>query len=301
MRISFPFRGLVAATHAPFGVDGELRLAAIEKICGHLLADGVHTVFINGTTGECASLSVQERMDVARRWFDVTQGTPMKVSVHVGSNCLGDCQLLAKHAEELGAISISCFAPHYFKPRHLESLIEWCAAVAGAASETPFYFYDIPGFTHVQQSMPDFLELAPSRIPNLVGLKFTNPDLMSYQLCLASNRGGFDIAYGCDEWLLAALALGARGAVGSTYNFAAPLYLRIINAFSKGDFEVARKDQLKAVRMIKLMANMGFMGAAKEMMRLRGVDVGSPRLPNSSVSEAHSRDLRRMLEEIEVV
>ena len=57
--------------------------------------------------------------------------------------------------------------------------------------------------------MPDFLAQAPDRIPTLAGIKYTNADLMSYQLCLRAGNGRFDVPYGTDEWLLAALALGA--------------------------------------------------------------------------------------------
>ncbi|MBL9127085.1 MAG: dihydrodipicolinate synthase family protein, partial [Verrucomicrobiales bacterium] len=205
MRPIQPLHGLVAATHTPFHPDGSVNLVAIEKQMAHLLRDGVNTVFVNGTTAECTSLAREERLAIADRWFDVTKGTPMKISVHVGSNSLADSRALATHAQNRGAISISAFAPSYFKPKDLDQLIAWSAEIASAAPETPFYFYDIPVFTGVSLSMPDYFEKAPSRIPTLVGLKFSNPDLMAYQLCLAAGGGRFDIAFGCDEWILAAL------------------------------------------------------------------------------------------------
>ena len=83
-----------------------------------------------------------------------------------------------------------------------------------------------------------FLERAAKSIPTLHGVKFTNNDLMTLQECLA--LGEFDIVFGYDELLLAGLALGVKGAVGSTYNFAAPLYRRLIDDFGRGDFAAAR-------------------------------------------------------------
>jgi N-acetylneuraminate lyase len=239
---------------------------------------------------------MEERRALTRRWFEVARGTALRVSVHVGTNCLPDARTLAAQAQELGAISISAFAPSYFKPRDLDALIAWCAEIAAAAPETPFYFYDIPAFTHVSLPMPDFLERAPSRIPTLAGLKFSNPDLMAYQLCLAAGGGRFDVAYGCDEWLLAALVLGGKGAVGSTYNFAAPLYRRMWAAFTAGDLATARQAQLRSAQLVRCLSRYGFMGAAKAVMAMMGVEAGPPRLPHPSLTSGQVGQLRGELE-----
>jgi len=291
-----PLHGLVAAPYTPFKPDGSLNLDAIERQAEYLLADGVTTVFINGTTAECASLSVEERLALAQRWFEVARGTILRISVHVGTNSLPDAQVLAANAERLGVISVSAFSPSYFKPCDLDTLIDWCAEIASAAPETPFYFYDIPAFTNVSFSMPDFLEHASKRIPTLAGLKFSNPNLMAYQLCLNYDGGRFDVPYGIDEWLLAALALGAKGTVGSTYNFAAPLYQRMWAAFTSGDLPTARKEQLRAVRLVQVLNKYGYMGAAKAVMTMIGVDVGKPRLPNRALTNEQIRQLRGDLE-----
>ena len=289
-------QGLVAATHTPFQSDGSLNLAIVEPQAAHLLRNGITTAFICGTTGESQSLTLDERRALTQRWCEVARGTALKVVVHVGSNCLADSRALAAQAETLSAISISAFAPSYFKPRDLGTLIACCADIAAAAPNTPFYFYDIPVFTGVALSMPDFLEQAPVRIPTLAGLKFTNPDLMAYQRCLRAGDGRFDVPYGTDEWLLAALALGARGAVGSTYNFAAPIYHRLMKAFAAGDLATARQEQFRSVQLIHLLARHGFMGAAKATMALVGVDVGPARLPNGSLTAEQTKLLRGELE-----
>jgi N-acetylneuraminate lyase len=293
-----PLHGLVAAPFAPLAADGTLDLARIEKQAEHLARCGVRMVFVNGTTGECTSLTLDERRAIARRWCEVTRGSDLHVAVHVGTNCLADSRLLAAEAEACGAASISAFAPSYFRPQHLNALIDWCASIAAAAPELPFYFYDIPSFTHVALSMPQFLEQAPARIPNLAGLKFTNPDLMAYQLCLRASGGRFDVAYGCDEWLLAALALGARGAVGSTYNFAAPVYRRMWAAFTEGNWEVARSEQFRAVQLIQLLAGYGFLPAAKATMELVGVEVGPVRPPQNPLTAEQRLRLREDLEKL---
>ncbi|OWK37614.1 dihydrodipicolinate synthase family protein [Fimbriiglobus ruber] len=296
--MTIKLHGLVAATHTPFDADGQLNLTAVEKQAGHLLGSGVNTVFICGSTGESHSLTVEERLALARRWCEVARGTDLRVVVHVGSNCLADARALAAHSQSLGVAAIAALAPSYFKPKSLDVLVACCADVAAAAPGTPFYYYDIPPMTGVQLSMPDFLSAAAERIPTLTGIKFSNPDLMAYQRCLRSHGGRFDMPWGMDEYLLAALAVGGQGGVGSSYNFAAPVYLRMMAAFAKGDLTTARAEQYRSVEVIDLLAGFGYMGAAKAVMGFLGVDVGPPRLPNTSLAPDQHARLRAGLERI---
>jgi N-acetylneuraminate lyase len=180
----------------------------------------------------------------------------------------------------------------------VDVLIECCREIASAAPGLPFYFYDIPGFTGVQLSMPEFLKRAPDRVPTLAGLKFTNPDLVAYQSCLRVRPGEFDIAWGLDECLLAALAVGAVGAVGSSYNFAAPIYHRLMDAFLRGDMKTARAEQQRSLQLIDLLAAVGYMGAAKAVMGILGVDVGPARLPNTNLTAEQTKALKKGLDEI---
>lgn len=289
-------QGLVAATHTPFHADGTLALAVVEPQAAHLLSNGVGAAFVGGTTGECHSLTLDERTRLAGRWLEVTRGTPLDVVVHVGSNCLADARALAAQAGAIGARAIAAMAPSYFKPASIDALIACCADVAGAAPGLPFYFYDIPSMTGVHFPMPDFLDRAQARIPTLRGLKFTNTDLMAYQQCLNRQDGRFDVLWGIDEMLIGALAAGARGAVGSTYNVAAPLYLRLVAAFRRGDLDAARREQLRSIQLVQALAKYGYMAAARATMTMLGVDVGPPRLPHLPLSAEETRNLRRDLE-----
>ncbi len=288
--------GLVAATHTPFHPDGSLHLGVVEKQAAHLLASGVSRVFIAGTTGESHSLSLVERLALTERWMDVTKGSDLKVIVHVGSNGLGDARDLAAHAQECGAEAISAVAPSYFKPRDLTSLVAVCAEIAGAAPELPFFYYDIPSFTGLSHSIPDFLDQAEGQIPNLAGIKFTNPDGMMFQQCLHHRGGAFSILWGTDECLLAGLALGAMGAVGSTYNFAAPVYRRLMASWAANEIESARAEQKRSVDLVARLAKLGYMGAAKAVMGMLGVPVGPARLPHSNPDPDQIATLRADLE-----
>ena len=295
---TYPLTGLVAATHSPFHADGSLNLAVVEAQAAHLQTSGVRFAFICGSTGESHSLTLEERRALAVRWMEVTRGSALKVIVHVGTNCLTDARALAAQAQQLGAVAVAALAPSYFKPRSVASLVDCCADIAGACPELPFFYYDIPVLTGFTLPMPDFLTQARDRIPNLAGIKFTNPDLMMFQQCLRFDGGAFSVPWGCDEYLLAALALGATGAVGSSYNFAAPVYHRVIAACERGDLPAARDAQFQSVQLIAVLASRGYMGAAKATMQMLGVDVGPARLPNGSLNAGQQAALRADLEDL---
>jgi N-acetylneuraminate lyase len=293
-----PFVGLVPATLTPFTASGELDLAPVEKQAELLVRDGISAAFVGGTTGEFSSLTLDERLALAKRWAEVLKGTPVRLVVHVGANCLAESRRLAAQAESLGAAAVAMVSPNYFKPKSAEVLIDCCADVAKAAPRTPFYFYDIPSMTGVTFNVADWIDAAAEHIPNLAGVKFTNPDLMTYQRLLRAGGGRFDVLFGMDEQLLAAAALGGRGAVGSGYNFAAPLFHRILAAAAKGDFESARADQFRAVQLIVLMFRLGYLACAKELMRTRGADLGPVRLPQTNLTPEQLATLHRELEQI---
>jgi N-acetylneuraminate lyase len=295
---SLRLTGLVTATHTPMHADGSLYLDMVSRQAEHLLAQGIETVFIGGSTGESHSLTLAERQQLTERWTDVCRGTRLKVIVHVGTNCLADAATLAAQAARCGATAIAALAPSYFKPRTLDALVDCCSAIAAAAPATPFYYYDIPALTNVVFSMPEFLDRAAARIANFAGIKFTNPDLMAFQLCLRAAGDRFDILWGVDEYLLAAMSLGCRGGVGSGYNFAAPIYQRMLQHFAKGDLAAAREEQFRGVLLVRLLASYGYMGAAKAVMTMLGVDVGPPRLPNAALSPEQTERLRGELERL---
>jgi N-acetylneuraminate lyase len=290
--------GLVAATHTPFDGGGRLNRSVVQHQAAHLRRSGVQAVFVGGTTGEGHSLSVVERRALAEEWAAAVKGSSLRLVLQVGANCLADARTLAEQAQQLGVSAIAAVAPSYFKPRTLDTLVECCRTIAAAAPTVPFYYYDIPAFTGIHFPMPDFLQAAADRVPTLAGVKYSNPDLAAFHQCLRSHGGRFDIPWGIDEYLLAALALGAQGAVGSSYNFAAAIYLRMIEAFKKGDLATAREEQYRSARLIRLLNNFGYLAAARSVMEMIGVPVGPPRLPNAPLEPGRSEELRTALERL---
>lgn len=293
--------GLIAAPFTPFDESGRLRLAGVEPIAAHLAANRVAGAFVAGTTGEGLSMSVDERRELATAWSEAARNHRVKLIVHVGAAAQCDAVALAAHACEIGADAVAAMGPPYFRPTTVDDLVGFCEPIAAACGPLPFYYYHIPDWTGVRLPMDQFLARGRERIANLRGLKFTHNDLAMFQLCTRLDGGAFDILFGSDEIMLAALALGARGFVGSTYNFAAPLYHRILAAFDAGDWPTARALQEKSVRLVNELCARRFLPAAKRLMAVVGVDCGPVRPPLADISVADRGALARQLHEFEAI
>jgi len=290
--------GLITAPFTPMTEKGELRLEMVKSYAAFLHSNGIGGVFVNGTTGESMSLTLQERLEHAGRWIeDAPDG--LKVLIHVGHTCLKDCRRMAAHAQEHGAYGIGAMAPCFFLPKTVDELADWCAGIAEAAPDLPFYFYHMPGMTGVDLRMIEFLPRAVERIPSFRGIKFTYEDLDDYRKCVRFAEGACDILFGRDEHLLNGLECGARGAIGSTYNFAAPLYLGIISDFRNGDMESARRKQKASADMIEALYATGCtVGAFKSIMARVGLDVGPTRPPLPAPSPQAAQRLHKRLDEL---
>jgi len=289
--------GLVAAPYTAFHPTGELNLESIALQAAVLNHNGVTGAFVCGTTGEGYSLTIEERLQVVATWRKAAPPS-LKLVVHVGHLSLTDSCTLARHAQEIGADAIATIAPSFFKPAGVPELVSWCQRIAAAAPQLPFYYYHMPAMTGVNISVADFLQQAMTQIPTLVGIKFTHEDLFDYCRAGQVADGRYAMLFGRDEILLAGLSLGAAGAVGSTYNYAAPLFLRVMAAFAAGDLESARRDQTRAQEFITVVHRHGGLAAGKSVMKLIGVDCGAVRAPLRHPSAEQERSLRNELEKI---
>ena len=298
MKLNRPLQEFVAAAHSPFHPDGSLAPEVVATQAAFLAAQGIRTVFITGTTGECHSLSCDEKVALYDAWADAAPASQLAVIAHVGGNSIEDATRLARHARVLEFAAISALAPSYFKPATVASLVDWCATVAAAAPDLPFFYYDIPALTGLSLPNEDFLAEAATRIPSLGGIKFTNPDLVSYRRSLDVAGARFDLPWGVDESLLGALAVGARACVGSTYNWAPKLFVDLSEAFHRGDLAEARRLQSVAIGMVDALADVGFMGAGKALMAHLGVPVGPARPPLANPSAAEMRLVMERLRQL---
>lgn len=296
--------GLIAAPFAPLSAKDEVMYDFIPGYYEFLEKNKVVGAFINGSTGEGVSLSQAEKRKITEKWTSVgSVRKTMKVINLVGGTSYQECIESAIHSQENGVDAIAILAPYYFKPAGAKQLAEFCAKVAAAVPDMPVYFYHIPVLTGCNVSMLDFLQEASPIIPNLVGIKYTHEDFMDFLSCLSFENGRFDMLWGRDENLLSALVLGAKGGVGSTFNYAAPLYLQLIEAFDKGDLVEARRLQQLSIDMIRLLGKYGGIASGKAYMRYVEMNCGEFRLPvknmtgemyNEFVKDVKSLDMEHL-------
>jgi N-acetylneuraminate lyase len=293
--------GLIAAPFTPMDESGAVFLDRIPAYFNLLVKNGIAGAFINGSTGEGVSLSAKERMTITEHWTACSRDNKsLKIINLVGGTSYQECVDQAQHSAAEGVDAIAILAPYYFKPASAGLLAEFCAKVAESVPQLPVYFYHIPVLTGCNLPMIDFLREAAPVIPNLAGIKYTHEDFMDFLSCLRFMDGKYDMLWGRDENLLAALSLGARGGVGSTYNYAAPLYLKLIAAFGSGNLELARDLQMASIRMISLLGKYGGMGTGKAYMRYIGFDCGKFRLPVKNMSNEEYRKFSAEVAELEM-
>jgi N-acetylneuraminate lyase len=295
------FNGLIAAPFTPFTPAGELNLSAVPELLAGLVRDGVSGAFVAGTTGEGLSLSSEEREKLTEAWIAARKSHPQfKIIVHAGHLSTREAARLAAHTEKSGADAFAALAPFYYKPANIDALVAASAQVAAAAPALPFFYYHIPSMTGLSFKMLDFLRAAGPKIPNLAGMKFTHEDLSELQACMHFEGGRFQILAGRDEMLLATLAMGAKCAVGSTYNFNGPAYIRMMNAARSGEQDTARRLQYEINQFARLAQSFGGLRASKIIMRNLRVDCGQVRAPLAPLLPEELQRLEKELSELKI-
>lgn len=288
--------GLIAAPHTPFNANGDINLAVIKNQAALLIRNNVKGAYISGTTGEGISCSLDERKAVMEEWVKVAKDRLFLI-IHVGALSLRDAQELAKHAREIGADATSILPANFFKPASVDILIDYINAIVAFAPEIPFYYYHTT-MSGVNLSMVQFLEKADGKIRNLAGIKFNHPDLYEYQNCLRACNGKYDITWGIDEHFAGAVALGAKSAIGSTYNYAAPLYHKIRADVEKGDLAAARAGMTRVCKIVDILVQYGGIAAGKAMMAFHGINAGDVRLPLKALTSEQKKDITSRLKAI---
>ena len=291
-----PLQGIIAAAVTPFRSDLQVDEEAIAQITDRLIQLRIAGLYVCGSTGEGVSLSTEERQRVTEAYVTAVRGR-CPVIVQVGHNSYVEACRLARHAQEVGADVFSATCPSYFKVASTDALMKFVTPIAESA-ELPFYYYHIPSLTGSSFALREFLLQAIQQLPNFVGVKYSSPQVFEFQSCQNCAHRQLDVVWGCDEMLLAAVASGARAAIGSTYNLAAPLYQRILDAVDAGNFGLARRLQLHSVRLVETLEPFGFHAALKATMEMVGLPAGPCRTPLPNLSTGQRDQLRGQLDTI---
>ena len=289
-------QGLIAAAHTPFNADGSVNLALVKKQAETLVKQKVTGVYVSGTTGEGICCSVAERKAVFDAWVAAAKGKLFLIA-HIGALAMPDVQELGAYAVKCGMDATSIVPPNFFKPGSVDALVAYLKEALKTSTKLPFYYYHT-SMSGVNFDMEKFLLAADGKIKNLAGIKFNYPDLYMYQRCIRACGGKYDITWGIDEWFAGAVALGAKSAIGSTYNYSAGLYYKIWDAVKKGDFKTSEKYMKKVCDIVDILVEFGGVAAGKAMCAVHGVDLGTVRVPLKALTDAQKADIVKRLKKI---
>ena len=291
---------ILPAVFTPMHDDGSVHYSQVSALYKRCIDSGFKGIFLNGTTGECMSLSIAERKQLLESWIDCRKQNndpDFKIFVHVGCSNLYEAAEMAEHAHAQGANAIAMVPTFYFRPKTLSDLVEQCKYVAAAAPEVPFYFYNIPSLTGVNFPLIAFIEAAIREIPTFAGLKNSFNDLVDYQQCLHFAKDDYSMYWGTDEAFMMVYAAGNRKYVGSTYNFMAGIYLKMLDAYHACNFEKLTTLEAEATHICKILNDYNSLIAGKEVMRHIGVDCGPVRRPLKNLKAADSSSLLDRLQQ----
>jgi N-acetylneuraminate lyase len=286
-------QGLISAPFSPLDSNGQVKLELVQDYYQLLKHNGITGAFINGSTGEGVSLTMTEKKQIAEAWAACSNhDADFKVMALLGGTCIADCIELAKHAEQVGLYGVSFTSPFYFKPANAKMLAKACIEIAKTVPNMPFYYYHVPVLTGGNYAMIDLLHEIDGVLPNFAGVKYTHEDFMDFLSCMSFKDGKYDMLWGRDENMLSALAVGAKGAVGSTFNYAAPLYHDMIAAYNNNDMAKAAALQQKSIDMIRLLGKYGGISVGKAYMKLIDLDLGEFRLPVANMSAEQFKNFK---------
>lgn len=232
------FEGTGVALVLPMFEDGSIDYEGYKRQVQRMIDGGVKALLVNGTTGEPATIDIEDEFELTKITVEIAKGTGVKVIVGAGSNYTAQAIRKAKFNAEAGADANLVVTPYYNKTSQ-RGLIEHYKAVA-AASDLPLIMYNVPGRTGMKISVDTVVELA--KVPNIVAMKDATDDIAYAMEVLTRTKDmDFDLYSGCDDNILPFIAAGGKGVISVLSN----LYPRETEMFAqaalKGNLELARK------------------------------------------------------------
>jgi 4-hydroxy-tetrahydrodipicolinate synthase len=268
------FGAVQTAMVTPFKDDFSLDVPRAQEVAAWLLDNGSDALVVAGTTGEGATLSDKEKVDLWRASVEVAKGKG-KIIAGTGTYDTAHSVHLTKEAEKAGCDAALVVAPYYNKPPQSGLYLHF-TTVAGATS-LPVILYNIPGRTAVQISNETLLRLAD--VENIVGVKDATGDFTLASELMAAAPGGFELISGDDVATLALVCLGATGVISVTSHVAGERMGEMIAHAERGDVDGARKIHQQLLPLYRALFVTTSPIPIKAAMGLIGQPVGPPRLP----------------------
>ena len=286
------FRGLFSALLTPFNADSSVNLDAMKKLVEFNLENGIDGFYVGGSTGEGLLLTNEERKATFKCVAEVAKGRATLIA-HVGTLHTDAAIDMAKYAESLGYDAVSAVAPYYYG-FPLEAVTGYYNDIANSTS-LPMIVYNFPNSGKFALTK----EVANEMFKNekFIGIKHTSADMFALQQFKQLDRE-IVVYNGFDETLLSGLAMGADGAIGSTYNFMGKKFKKIMNDFKAGNIEEAIKGQNEADEIISEMIKYGVFQSEKAILTEMGIDMGECRKPFLPISDACRASMKKIAEKL---
>ena len=253
----------------PFNDDETVNYDALYRLTKKLLSDGADGIYSTGSSAECFLLSEEERKKTLETVIKAADGA--YVVAHVGAVSVKNTMELARHAVKAGANAIASVPPFYFN-FPFDGIVDYYREMASL--KTDVMVYSIPSAT-VKLSVEQYCRLLS--IEGVKSIKYTDTDYFTMQQIIAST--GAEVYSGKDECFLSALAAGASGAIGTTFNFMLDKYLEIYSLFRAGENKRALEIQ-SAANAATAVTLKNLLPAVKYLIGLRyGIECGGARKP----------------------
>ncbi|MET1125161.1 MAG: 4-hydroxy-tetrahydrodipicolinate synthase [Archaeoglobaceae archaeon] len=287
------FEGVIPALVTPFRDDFSVDYEGIARNLDYL-EKYVDAVVPAGTTGEAATLSYEEHVEVVRY---VVETSKVPVIGGAGSNSTREAIWLTKKVEEVGADAAMLVTPYYNKPNQ-RGLYEHYRAVASEVS-IPIIIYNVPSRTGVSVTAETVAKLA--EIDNIVGIKEASGNLKLVSEIVRLTGDDFVVLSGDDFLTLPIMALGGRGVISVAANVAPHLIKEMVSAFRSGNIEKAREIHMKLAPLFEALFIDTNPIPVKKALELMGLAAGKPRLPLVELSEDKTEKLKAVLKNLGLI
>ena len=275
--------GVITAMTTPFTEDNKVNKEALEEQVDFLIEKGVNCLYPGGTTGEMYLMTPEERELVAETVVKKAAGR-VTVFIHVGAMTVEETIRLAKHAYEIGADGIGVVTPSYFTVND-RAMIEFYKEVCASVPEDfPVYVYVIPQLAH-NDITADVMNKICDACPNVVGVKYSFPDMNRVLEYLRVKDGKFSVVFGADHMFLSALAAGCDGTVSGCSGPFPEYYAEVYKQFKAGNMDAAKKAQDIATDLAWKMKGGSDMSIFKNILKFRGLYGGYMRKPLLDIPE----------------
>ena len=278
MRDLNKYKGVIPAFYACYDDNGEISPERVRELTEFHIKKGVKGIYVNGSSGECIYLSVEERKLILENVMAVGKGK-LTVIAHVACNNTKDSVELAKHAESLGVDAIAAIPPIYFRlPEY--AIADYWNAMSNAAPNTDFIIYNIPQLAGVALTQGLYAEMRKN--PRVIGVKNSSMPVQDIQMFCAAGGEDYIVFNGPDEQFISGRAIGAEGGIGGTYGVMPELFLKLNDLVIENRMEEAKKLQYDINEIIYKMCSChgNMYGVIKEILRINeNLNIGSVREP----------------------